>query len=68
MAAQTLAQKILSAHAGRPLQVGDLAVVNVDYVLAHDTTCAWAIDPFYQISKKVFNKNKIPKNQRGVPQ
>ncbi len=56
---QTLAQKILSAHAGRPLSVGDLAVVRVDYVLAHDTTCAWAIEPFHQIAKKVFDPKKI---------
>ncbi|VVB56734.1 Isopropylmalate/citramalate isomerase large subunit [uncultured archaeon] len=59
MSGQTLAQKILSAHAGRPLNAGDLAVVNVDYVLAHDTTCAWAIEPFQQIATQVFDPAKI---------
>ena len=38
MSGETLAQKILSAHAGRKLSIGDIAVINVDYVLAHDTT------------------------------
>ena len=56
---QTLAQKILSAHASRPLSIGELAVIDVDYILAHDTTCAWAIDPFHQIATKVFDPKKI---------
>ncbi|MDD5337180.1 MAG: aconitase/3-isopropylmalate dehydratase large subunit family protein [Candidatus ainarchaeum sp.] len=56
---ETLAQKILSAHAGRKLSLGDIAVANVDYVLAHDTTTAWAIEPFEQIAKKVFDSSKI---------
>jgi len=59
MAGQTLAQKILSAHAGRPLSIGDLAVINIDYVLAHDTTTAWAIEPFREIAQKVFDPSKI---------
>lgn len=59
MAGQTLVQKILSAHAGRKLAVGEMAVVPVDYVLAHDTTTAWAIEPFGQIAEKVFDPSKI---------
>ena len=59
MSGQTLAQKILSSHAGRSLSVGEIAVIPVDYVLAHDTTTAWAIEPFYQIAKKVFDPSKI---------
>jgi len=59
MSGQTLAQKILSAHAGRQLSVGDLAVANVDYVLSHDTTTAWAIEPFNNIATKVFDPSKI---------
>jgi 3-isopropylmalate/(R)-2-methylmalate dehydratase large subunit len=57
--AETLAQKILSAHAGRKLGIGELAIVKADYVLSHDTTTAWAIDPFRQIAKKVFDPKKI---------
>ncbi len=59
MPGETLAQKILSAHAGRPLSIGDLAVINVDYVLAHDTTTAWAIEPFQKIAARVFDPKKI---------
>ncbi len=59
MPAQTLVQKILSAHAGRPLSIGELAVVRADDVLAHDTTCAWAIEPFHQIATHVFDAQKI---------
>jgi 3-isopropylmalate/(R)-2-methylmalate dehydratase large subunit len=59
MSGETLAQKILSAHAGRKLSIGDTAVINVDYVLAHDTTTAWAIEPFSQIAAKVFDPKKI---------
>ncbi|MFH0817376.1 MAG: 3-isopropylmalate dehydratase large subunit [Candidatus Micrarchaeota archaeon] len=62
MSGETLAQKILSEHAnptGRKLSVGDIAVVNVDYVLSHDTTTAWAIEPFRKIAEKVFDPSKI---------
>ena len=59
MAGETLVQKIFSHKAGRSLSIGELAVVNVDYVLAHDTTCAWAINPFYSIAEKIFDPKKI---------
>ncbi len=59
MGNETLAQKILSAHAGRNLSVGDMAVISLDYVLAHDTTTAWAIEPFRKIAQKVFDPSKI---------
>jgi len=59
MAGETLVQKIFSQNAGRKLSIGELAIVPVDYVLAHDTTCAWAIDPFHQIAEKVFDPKKI---------
>ena len=62
MSGETLAQKILSGHArpsGRKLSIGDIAVIDTDYILAHDTTTAWAIEPFRQIAKKVFDPSKI---------
>ncbi len=55
----TLAEKILSNHAKKPVKAGETAIVNVDLLMAHDVTCAWAIDPFYKISKKVFDPKKI---------
>ena len=42
----TLAEKILSAHAGRPLAAGDLAVCRVDRVMATDTTAPLALQAF----------------------
>lgn len=56
---QTIAEKIFSKHAGKKVYAGDFVVCNLDLVMAHDTTCAWAIDPFYKIAKKVFDKKKI---------
>ncbi|OGK13977.1 hypothetical protein A3C98_01620 [Candidatus Roizmanbacteria bacterium RIFCSPHIGHO2_02_FULL_37_15] len=56
---QTIAEKIFSQHSGRKVFAGDFVIANLDLVMAHDTTCAWAIDPFYQIAKKVWDKKKI---------
>ncbi len=56
---QTVAEKIFSKHAGKKVYAGEFVVCNLDLIMAHDTTCAWAIDPFYQIAKKVFNNKKI---------
>ncbi|HLD59826.1 MAG TPA: 3-isopropylmalate dehydratase large subunit [Candidatus Bilamarchaeaceae archaeon] len=55
----SLVEKILSNHAGKEVRVGETALVEADLLMAHDTTCAWAIDPFYQIAKKVFDPKKI---------
>lgn len=56
---QTIAEKIFSSHCGKKVWAGDFIVANLDLVMAHDTTCAWAIDPFYEIAKKVWDKTKI---------
>jgi 3-isopropylmalate/(R)-2-methylmalate dehydratase large subunit len=56
---QTIAEKIFSKHVGRKVYVGEFVVANLDLVMAHDTTCAWAISPFRKIAKKVWNKKKI---------
>lgn len=56
---QTIAEKIFSKHAGKKVYAGDFIVADLDLVMAHDTTCAWAIDPFYEIAKKVWNPKKI---------
>lgn len=55
----TLVEKIISNHAGKKVTVGETTVVDVDLLMAHDTTCAWTIDPFYKIGKKVFDPKKI---------
>lgn len=56
---QTIAEKIFSRHSGKKVRAGEFVVADLDLVMAHDTTCAWALEPFYQIAKKVWNKEKI---------
>lgn len=56
---QTIAEKIFSSHAGKEVKAGDFVIAGLDYIMAHDTTCAWALEPFYQIAKKVFDPEKI---------
>ena len=41
--AQTAVEKILAAHAGRPVRAGDLAIVDVDLVMATDGNAPLAI-------------------------
>ena len=43
---QTLSEKILSAHAGRTLHAGELAICRVDRVMATDTTAPLALQAF----------------------
>jgi 3-isopropylmalate/(R)-2-methylmalate dehydratase large subunit len=57
--AQNLPEKILSAHCGRDVEAGDTVIADLDLVMAHDTTCAWAIDPFEEIAEKVFDPDRI---------
>jgi homoaconitate hydratase family protein len=56
---QTIAEKIFSSHCGKKVHAGDFVLADLDLVMAHDTTCAWALEPFYQIATKVFDPKKI---------
>ena len=56
---QTIAEKIFSSHCGKRVHAGDFVLANLDLVMAHDTTCAWALEPFYQIATRVFDPKKI---------
>lgn len=56
---QTIAEKIFSNHCGKKVHAGDYILANLDLVMAHDTTCAWAIDPFEEIADKVFDNKKV---------
>jgi len=56
---QTIAEKIFSSHCGKKVHAGDFVLADLDLVMAHDTTCAWALEPFYQIAAKVFDPKKI---------
>lgn len=55
---QTLAQKILSAHAGHDVQFDELAVVNVDVCATQDGTGPLAIKEFKKLNKKLFNPER----------
>ena len=56
---QTIAEKIFSSHSRKKVHAGDFVIADLDLVMAHDTTCAWAIDPFYEIARKVWDKERI---------
>ena len=56
---QTIAEKIFSSHCGKKVHAGDFVLADLDLIMAHDTTCAWALEPFYQIATKVFDPKKI---------
>lgn len=54
---KTISEKIISEHAGRDLKAGEIAVVDVDVVMAQDGTGPLAVT---QIEKMGFKKVKRP--------
>lgn len=60
MAGQTIAEKILSKHAGKLVMRDDVAVCKVDFCMGQDGTSGLIIDAFEKIGKtRVFDKNKF---------
>lgn len=61
---QTISEKILSAHSGQTVHQGELTVVNVDCIMATDTTAPYAIKAFREMvgtsGKKVWNPARFP--------
>jgi 3-isopropylmalate/(R)-2-methylmalate dehydratase large subunit len=58
--AQTLAEKILSAHTASPVRAGGFAQVRIDVALANDVTAPIAIEQFESIgTDRVFDPEKI---------
>ena len=55
----TIAENIFSLKSGRSVSAGEHVVAEVDYAMAHDTTTAWAIEPFNKIANKVWDRSKI---------
>lgn len=56
----TITEKILAnASSENKVTAGDFVVANVDIVMAHDSTAPLAVESLYEISKKVFDPNKI---------
>jgi 3-isopropylmalate/(R)-2-methylmalate dehydratase large subunit len=61
---QTISEKILSSHSGRTVYQGELTVVNVDAIMATDTTAPYAIRAFREMvgasGRKVWNPSRFP--------
>lgn len=59
MRGQTIAEKILSAHAGKPVYADDLVIVDVDAAMASDTTAPLALKAFAEMGgTRVWNKDR----------
>ena len=57
---KTIAEKILSNHAGKELRAGDIAICDVDFCFGQDGTSSIIIDSFKKLGvKKVFDKSKF---------
>jgi 3-isopropylmalate/(R)-2-methylmalate dehydratase large subunit len=55
---KTIAEKILSSHAGRDLRAGDIAVCNIDFCFGQDGTSSIIIDSLTKLgARKAFDKN-----------
>jgi len=52
MSAKTMAEKILSAHAGRELHAGDFALCNIDFTFGQDGTSSIIIDRVKEMGLK----------------
>ena len=59
MLPQTITEKILSAHAGKAVYADELTIVNVDGIMASDTTAPMAIKAFREMGgQQVFDKKR----------
>jgi len=57
---KTIAEKILSSHAGSNLKAGDVAICAVDYCLGQDGTSSLIIESFEKLGKlEVFDNSKF---------
>ena len=56
---QTIAEKILSAHAGKIVKPGELVISNIDVVMVQDGTGPLAVNEFKKLNKtKLFNPER----------
>jgi 3-isopropylmalate/(R)-2-methylmalate dehydratase large subunit len=57
---RTIAEKILSQHAGKDLRAGDVAVCDVDFCFGQDGTSSIIIDSFRKLgTAKVFDRSRF---------
>lgn len=60
MRPQTTTEKLISAHAGRAVYAGDLAVVRVDGVMTTDATGPFAIQAFHEMGgQRVWDPQRV---------
>lgn len=58
--AQTISEKILSQHAGKPVKAGEIVIVRVDGVMATDATAPFAIKAFRQMGgRKLWDSERV---------
>ncbi len=57
MSAQTIAEKILSRHAGKNLRAGDFAICKVDFAFGQDGTSSIIIDRIKELGVKKLKTN-----------
>ena len=55
----TLIEEIFSRKAGKTVQVGEILLLDVDYIMSHDNTTPLAIKAFREIGKPILDKSKI---------
>ncbi len=55
----TLIEEIFSRKAGRPVQAGEILLLDVDYIMSHDNTTPLAIKAFREIGKPFHGKNRV---------
>ncbi len=56
---QTIAEKILSSHAGKSVTPGELVIANIDVVMVQDGTGPLAVNEFKKLNKtKLFNPQR----------
>ncbi|MDD5440294.1 MAG: 3-isopropylmalate dehydratase large subunit [Candidatus Omnitrophica bacterium] len=56
---KTLAEKILTNHAGRDVHAGDIAVCNVDFCFGQDGTSGLIMESFKKLGANVFDKTRF---------
>jgi 3-isopropylmalate dehydratase large subunit len=55
----TLIEAIFSRKAARPVQAGEILLLDVDYIMSHDNTTPLAIKAFREIGKPILDKDRI---------
>jgi len=55
----TLVEEIFSRRVGRPVQAGEILLLDVDYIMSHDNTTPLAIKAFREIGKPIHDKNRV---------